>query len=165
MSRQLILMRHAKSAWDNPGVSDHDRPLNKRGRTAAPLMAQQLREHDLIPDLILASTAVRVRETISLLTETWASEPTIQYESSLYLATRETLLAHVRGVHDAWCRVMLVGHNPGLSELAGWLGQSSLDLPTAAVAVFKYANPSWRQASTDKPWDRTAIWLPREIAD
>jgi phosphohistidine phosphatase len=165
MSRQLILMRHAKSAWDNPGVTDHDRTLNKRGRTAAPLMAEHLREHALIPDLIMASTAVRVRETIALLTETWGAEPTIQYESSLYLASRETLLAYVRGLHDAWNKVMFVGHNPGLSELAGWLGQSSLDLPTAAVAVFKYEKPMWRDASTDQAWDQTALWLPRELAD
>jgi phosphohistidine phosphatase len=165
MTRQLILMRHAKSSWDNPAVSDHARPLNARGRTAAPRMARQLLEHQMLPDMIVASTATRVRETLALMQDYWNKELPVLFEESLYLASREALLAHLRGLHDSWGRVMLVGHNPGLSELASILGRSNLELPTAAIVAYESRESTWGDAVAAKAWNRKATWLPRELAD
>lgn len=165
MKRQIILMRHAKSSWEKPGVSDHDRPLNERGRSTAPFMALQLLEHDLLPTLILASTATRVRETLQLMRDAWTIDVSVQFEKSIYLASRETLLSHIRGLDDSSNRAMILGHNPGLSELATWLGQSYLELPTAAVVVFESDSVSWIDAVATNVWHEKVVWIPREMVD
>ena len=88
--RRLLLLRHAKSSWADPGVRDHDRPLNDRGRTAAPLVGGYLRAHDLIPDRVLCSSARRTCETLALLD--LPDSVDIEIEHVLYLAYAETVL-------------------------------------------------------------------------
>ena len=158
-------MRHAKSSWDNPGIVDHDRPLNKRGRLAASRMANQLSEHNLLPDMVLASTATRVRETLQLMSDQWQHAVSVLFEKSLYLASPEIILAHVGNLPAACQRAMIVGHNPGLSELAGALRKSYIDLPTAGVIVFETEKNNWLDAVSAKTWREKAVWLPRELAD
>ena len=96
----LALMRHAKSDWADPGLSDHDRPLNRRGRRDAPAMGRWLAQQNFFPELILASSAVRVRETIDGLLSVWSNRPRIAISESLYLPSPRTILEHVRC--DAW---------------------------------------------------------------
>jgi phosphohistidine phosphatase len=165
MTRRLIIMRHAKSDWGNHKLPDHDRPLNERGRRIAPLMGRHLLLNKLQPQVILASTARRVRETVDLLQAGWPFEPVVFFEESLYLASAQTLDAHVRGLHDAWLEAMLVGHNPGLAEFVSRLANQPLEMPTAAVAVLESSGESWPQAMAANAWRLSAIWRPRELFD
>ena len=114
---QLLLLRHAKSSWDSPELPDRERPLNPRGRRATALMRAAMRDLGLEPDVILVSTARRTRETLEGL-EPWTETPLLEELDSLYLATPTMLLDVLRGVADTARSVMVVGHNPGLHELA-----------------------------------------------
>ena len=163
MQRRLIIMRHAKSDWANANLTDHDRPLNERGQRAAAQMGRHFLENKLQPCAIVASTATRVRETLALLQSEWPSEPPVFFEQSLYLASPQTLDAHVRGLHDTWTNVLLVGHNPGLSEYVGHCANQAIELATAVVAVLESESASWCQAATTRKWKLSELWRPREL--
>jgi len=115
--RQLLLLRHAKSSWDDRDMPDHARPLNLRGRQAAAAMRQAITTLELCPDLVLVSTARRTRETLAAL-EPWPHDPKVTETDDLYLASVAALMDALREVDDGVRSVMLVGHNPGLHELA-----------------------------------------------
>jgi phosphohistidine phosphatase len=114
---QLLLLRHAKSSWDTGGSPDRERPLNARGRRAAVAMRRAMRELALSPDLILVSSAKRTMETMSAL-EPWDDTPLIEPMDSLYLASETQLLVTLRDVAETVRAVLLIGHNPGMHELA-----------------------------------------------
>jgi phosphohistidine phosphatase len=152
---QLLLMRHAKSAWDDPGLSDYERKLSPRGRLAATAMGEAMRTLGLIPDTVLVSTARRTVETLELL-GTWDPPPRIETMDALYLAHARRLLRMLNGVAETAHSVLLIAHNPGMHELAltllgpAVLEQGSADTrrlveayPTAALAEFAVAG-SWR---------------------
>ncbi len=150
--RQLLLLRHAKSSWDDPGLSDHSRPLNARGRAAAAAMRQALLGLALSPDVVLVSSARRTLQTLEAL-EPWEETPIIEPKDALYLATAPQLLKVLNGVAETARSVMLIGHNPGLHELAVQLTGSTRDpadgrrlaegFPTGAMAEFVIPG-SWR---------------------
>ncbi len=162
-TRTLILMRHAKSSWSEPGLGDFDRPLNARGRAAAPLIGRQLRDAKLDVDVLLASTAVRVRETLELLLPAWMYEGPIVREKQLYLASPQTIMTFVSSLDSQWQSTMVVGHNPGMSELLSYLSDQSLEMPTAACAVLEGHGPDWSSALRSRPWNLVAYWKPREL--
>lgn len=136
MTCTLILMRHAKSDHDDPALSDHDRPLAKRGRRDTPSMADWFTEHGCIPELILCSSSVRTRETTELLLDHWDQKPIVVSCDDLYLSDPTTILDVVGKENRGLKRVMVLGHNPGISMLASMLANRSLELVTAAVAIF-----------------------------
>jgi phosphohistidine phosphatase len=113
MPRLLLILRHAKSSWDDPALADHDRPLAPRGVVAAAAMRAHFRARELAPDLTLCSTARRAQETLAALG--LAAAPVL--ERGLYHAGEDALLERLRGVDDAQRCVLLVGHNPGLEAL------------------------------------------------
>ena len=115
--RQLLLMRHAKSSWDDPGLSDHARPLNPRGRAAASAMRRMMQGAGMAPDLVLVSSARRTLQTLEAL-EPWDDTPLVEPMDALYLATQVQLLQALSGVADTVRSVLLLGHNPGLHDLA-----------------------------------------------
>jgi phosphohistidine phosphatase len=152
--RQLILLRHAKSSWDDASMPDRDRPLNARGRRAVVVMRQAMRDLGLAPDLVLVSTARRTQETLEAL-EPFDDAPLIEAMDSLYLANPIQLLAALHGVAETVRSVLLIGHNPGLHDLAMTLagprmmasgGEMARTLaagfPTGALAEFVVAG-SW----------------------
>jgi len=154
----LTLLRHAKSSWDEPALDDYDRPLAKRGKKAAPEMGAALAAMGLRPDLVLCSGAVRARATLDLvLPKLGAPVPQVVYDDAIYMATPDELLARLHCVGPAETgetqrHVMMVGHNPGLEELAVLLvGDGAADdttrmsekFPTAAVAVLAFNADSW----------------------
>jgi len=114
---QLLLLRHAKSAWDDPSVEDHARPLNGRGRRSGAAMRAAMRDLGLVPDLILVSTARRTMETMALL-EPWDDTPLVEPMDALYLAPAERILEALRDVSETVRSVLVIGHNPGLHEAA-----------------------------------------------
>jgi len=151
--RQLLLMRHAKSSWDEPKLSDHARPLNKRGKAAAIAMRQAMHDLGLAPDLILVSSARRTLQTLEAL-EPWDDTPLIEPMDALYLAAAPQLLQVLRGVTETVRSVLLLGHNPGLHDLAvtlvGEAGMTQTNemtrrlaegYPTGALAEFSIAGP------------------------
>ena len=163
MARRLVLMRHAKSDWANHNLADHDRPLNERGRLSATQMAKHFANTDLAPSVIIASTAARVRETLTRMLAEWPYEPEVSFEQSLYLASVETLNARVCGLHHAWQSAMIVGHNPGLADFVSRLANRPLEMPTAAVAVFSTNLETWTDAVAARDWQLTAHWRPRDL--
>lgn len=150
--RQLLLLRHAKSSWDDPGLSDHSRPLNARGRAAAGAMRQAMLGLSLSPDVVLVSSARRTLQTLEAL-EPWGEMPLIEPMDALYLATAPELLRILNGVAETARSVMIIGHNPGLHELAVMLTGGARDpadarrlaegYPTGALAEFSVPGP-WR---------------------
>lgn len=115
--RQLLLLRHAKSSWDDPALPDHARPLNARGRRAAAAMAGAMRELDLAPEVVLVSSARRTLQTLEALSPL-PDSPIVEPLDSLYLAPWRQLLGTLQSVPETARSVLLIGHNPGLHELA-----------------------------------------------
>ncbi|MEZ5856244.1 MAG: histidine phosphatase family protein [Hyphomicrobiaceae bacterium] len=161
--RTLTLFRHAKSSWDDPSLADFDRPLNPRGRKAAPAMGRHMRKLGLIPDLVLCSPAVRTRETARLALGELGVEPTTEFPEDIYEATAETLLARLQKVPKKHRHVLLIGHNPGLHDLAlgllanppaGASGDLAIKMPTAALTVLacditKWSDLTWHSAKLE----------------
>jgi phosphohistidine phosphatase len=114
----LSLLRHAKSSWDDPALGDFDRPLNKRGETAAPRVGAYMSKHGIAPDLVLCSPAARARQTLDLVLPHLSGGPTVVYEEGFYLAAPSVMLARVQHIEAKVRHVLLVGHNPGLQALA-----------------------------------------------
>lgn len=151
--RTLILLRHAKSSWDDPGLSDHERPLNRRGTRDAPRMGDVLAGEGLLPDLVLCSDAVRARGTLALvLSRLPDARPRVVYAPELYLADPAMLLRRIAQVEAGVQRLLVVGHNPGLHALAlGLTGSGSTKalamlaakLPTAGLVVIDFEAASW----------------------
>ncbi len=153
--RQLMLLRHAKSSWDDAGIADHERPLNRRGKVAAAAMRQAMADLGLQPDLVLVSSAQRTLQTLEAL-EPWAEMPLIEPMDGIYLAAAPQLLKLLQGTAETVRSVLLIGHNPGLHEfavlLAGPRGMTLADeharqlaagYPSGALAEFTIAVP-WR---------------------
>ena len=138
---QLLLLRHAKSSWDDRDLSDHARPLNPRGRQAATAMRDAMTTLGLCPDLVLVSTARRTQETLAAL-EPWPAAPRVEPMDSLYLASADSLLGVLQEVAAGVRSVLLVGHNPGIHELA-------LDL--VGPEAMTLANPDMRRLSEGYP--------------
>ena len=113
--RQLLILRHAKSSWDDRDLSDHARPLNPRGRQAATAMRAAMINLGLSPDLVLVSTAKRTLQTLEAL-EPWSETPLVEPMDSLYLASAATLLSTIQAVAETVRSVLLVGHNPGITS-------------------------------------------------
>ncbi len=115
--RQLLLLRHAKSSWDERELPDHERPLNPRGRRAASAMRDAMERLGLAPDLVLVSSSVRTLQTLEAL-EPWSDTPLVDRMESLYNAPASTLLDTLRDVKETVRSVLVVAHNPGIHELA-----------------------------------------------
>lgn len=155
--RQLILTRHAKSDWGDPTVADHDRPLNDRGRRDAPVMARRLAESGTAIERIISSTALRARTTAAAFGK--ALELEVELDHELYLASGHTLLQKAAEAEAA--SVMLVAHNPGITDLAWNLSGGGIEhMPTCAVARFVWHADSWSEAAAGKA-DEWSLETPR----
>ena len=167
----LILLRHAKSSWKDPTLSDHDRPLASRGKADAPLMGKALAKHGLIPDLVLCSTARRTRDTLDLVLPELQREPQVVYEDRIYHATPAELFTVVQGAPQTASQVLLVGHNPELQRFAlDVIGPGpkhlkdriAAKLPTAAVVVTRFSSGAWKDIEVNS--GKLELFLtPREV--
>ena len=150
--KTLILMRHAKSAWDDAHQKDIDRPLSPRGQKAAPRMGVALAAAGYAPKLVLCSTARRARETLDLVKPSLPDQTKVDYISGFYMASPRDLLTGIGKAPATADTIMLVGHNPGLGSLAGLLagsgdskalGNLHLKFPTGAIAVLAFDANRW----------------------
>lgn len=121
--KTIFLLRHAKSDWGNPALSDHDRSLNERGREAAPRMAAYIKSKKYKPDIVLCSTARRTVETYDLVKEALGDAP-VMFEESLYLAETRNLIERIKWLDDSFSSVLMIGHNPGFEQVANSLTRS-----------------------------------------
>jgi phosphohistidine phosphatase len=161
--KTLLVLRHAKSSWDDPSLDDHDRPLNARGRRDAPRMGALLRTEGLVPDLIISSDAVRARLTAEAVSAAAGHTGTIRVDGRLYLASPVEMLAVLRQVRAAET-VLIVGHNPGLEELVARLTGEQAEMPTAALARIALPIARWRDLDGDTSGTLVRLWRPRELA-
>lgn len=146
--KHLTLVRHAKSSWNHPELEDFHRPLNKRGRRNAPDMGERLGKREARPDRVLLSPAVRARETAELmLPPLKLAQEGVLLEESIYEASCHTLLGLIRSQPDGIEHLMLIGHNPGLTELWNLLGNEPVDnIPTCGVFSLTFADlGAWRK--------------------
>lgn len=149
--KRLLLLRHAKSDYP-AGVSDHERPLAPRGQRDAPRMGREIARRGLLPDHVIASTARRTRETLGLL-EGSLGQHTLHFERAIYEAPSEAILRVIRAVAPEVRTLMIVGHNPGLEQVAAFLTRGagtvadplSGKFPTGALAVLDFEVEDWAQ--------------------
>lgn len=152
---RLLLARHAKSSWKDPSLADHDRPLNGRGRRAAPLVAAALDERGFAPDAVYSSTSRRTRETWELMEPRFGDCPQVEFISELYHASPRTVLDIVAAAPRTVDTLMVLGHNPSTHALAAHLARDGnrerrdqviRAFPTGAVAVIELSEADWGAA-------------------
>jgi len=168
--KTLTLLRHAKSAWDDPVERDFDRPLNGRGRRAAARMGRWLREHDAAFDHIAASPALRVRQTIEGIEDGLGRTLAPLFDTRIYLASAATLLELVQHFDDAAAAALLIGHNPGLEDLLLLLtppadplrAEAEVKYPTATVAILDLPVARWADVTESSATLRHFI-RPRDL--
>ncbi|RDE22481.1 histidine phosphatase family protein [Motiliproteus coralliicola] len=148
--KQLLLIRHAKSSWSNPGVSDHERPLNKRGKRNLPLMAEHIQQQGYVVERLISSNAVRAATTARALAPALlqrpvkAAEQALELEHRLYQFDWQPLWHFLQQQPDTVRKMALVGHNPALEELLQRLCDESHSLPTCALAVLQLNLNHWQ---------------------
>ncbi len=166
MTRTLVLIRHAKSSWDDPNQSDHDRPLNRRGRNAAPKIGAWLAAQGITPDEALVSSAVRTQETWALIAPTLESAPDRVSDRRLYLAHPSEMMARLQKATGA-C-VVMVAHNPGTASLARALVVAPPPhpgfghYPTAATSIIDFPIDHWAALEPGTGQVRAFI-VPRDL--
>ena len=161
--KTLIILRHAKSSWDNSRLADHDRPLNSRGKEDAPKMGRQLDQEELVPDLIISSSAERALATAESAALAAGYEAEIQVTRQLYHADPDAYLEVLRQVPDKLERVMVVGHNPGMEELVEQLTGRYHRMPTAALAQIQLPIARWASLDDETNGRLINLWYPREL--
>jgi phosphohistidine phosphatase len=141
----LYLVRHAKSSWDDPSLADQDRPLNKRGRRNSPDMGARMAAQGHRPDLIISSPANRAISTARNIAEELGIDVSdIVTDEKLYFAGTAGMMSVLEGVDGRYDRVMMVGHNPIMTNLMNTLGNTHVyNMPTCAIAVIGFDMPSW----------------------
>jgi len=166
-----LLLRHAKSSWDEPGLDDHDRPLAPRGVRAVERIATYMEERRLHADLVLCSSARRARQTLAGLRPD-LDDVDVDIEDELYGASAYALVQRLRRVDASVVSVMIIGHNPGLEDLAVALARdgdpSAMErlhtkFPTTALAIFDVDQDDWTRLGNGDGYLRELV-LPRELS-
>lgn len=169
--KRLGILRHAKSSWDQAGLNDFDRPLNERGWKAARRIGKELKRRGVHFDLVLASMAARVRETIDGVQEKYHFDAPIQFDPRIYLASPETLLSILHALPESVHAPLMVGHNPGLERLVveltrdddqGLRHHVAQKFPTAAFAVVELPARRWSEVEAGSG-KLSELLLPKEL--
>lgn len=143
-------MRHAKSSWTDPSLSDFERPLNERGRRAAPFMGEVLKREGLIPDHIICSPAKRTMETAELVQAAVELDLEIGHDDRIYEATAGELIEVVSEMPETASRALLIGHNPSSEQIVQIITGAIEAMPTAALAVIDLEIGSWAEIAPGK---------------
>lgn len=158
--KRLLLLRHAKSVPADPEIEDHERELTARGREDAPKIGRYIKTHKHVPELVLASSSRRTTQTAELVVAEFSGSSTIEYQDDLYLAGARKLQSAIQGAPESVATLLVVGHNPGMEQLAASLAREPVkrkerdrfDLieekfPTAALAVLDFDARRWRDVA------------------
>jgi phosphohistidine phosphatase len=151
--KKLLLVRHAKSSWDDPYLDDHDRTLNDRGLRNAPEMGKRLQGWGIRPEVWISSTAVRAISTAEIIAEHIGfSKDRIKRTKDLYHASATELQKFIAGLDDAIGSAILFGHNPGMTSLvANLYGLTIYNIPTCGVVHIQFKEANWKAASSALP--------------
>jgi len=161
--KTLLALRHAKSSWKDSSLSDHDRPLNKRGKNDAPRIGALLAREELIPDLIIASTAKRAANTAERVAESSGYLGEILYSRYLYGAGPEDMLEVLNELATDQNCVMIVGHNPGMEDLVEEFADNWERMPTSALAQIELAVGQWSNLKLETSGKLIRVWRPKEM--
>ncbi|WP_299458696.1 histidine phosphatase family protein [uncultured Microscilla sp.] len=164
--KTLTLLRHAKSSWKDLSLSDFERPLNKRGKRDAPFMAQKFKEKGAMPHLILSSPSVRTRLTVAAFVEV-LPETAVEFDQRIYEAHAQTLLRLIRQQSDKVTSLVLVGHNPGLTDLTNYFAPGPIDnVPTTGIVQFNFVATQWKQITAKEAslvyFEYPKLYFPKE---
>ena len=162
--KTLLVLRHAKSSWDDSSVVDRERPLNARGRRDAPRIGDLLRDEGVVPDLIITSDAVRAHTTALAVAEAAEYSGDVVVDPMLYLASPDDILAVLNSIPDPQpATVMIVGHNPGLEDFIAQLTGTREEMPTAALARLAVPVDLWADLADSVQATLVNLWRPHEI--
>lgn len=167
--RHVVVIRHAKSSWDDPSLADHDRPLSKRGRNALPLLRDHIADLELQPDLVMCSSSLRTRQTLDGIRPALGRRVRVEVEPALYAASVEQLVTDLRRLADEVLTVFLIGHNPGAADLVDLLRGDST---TSAVVIERFPTAAVAVLSVGVPWNSLqpgcasleSFWTPRRTS-
>ncbi|MFW5714412.1 MAG: SixA phosphatase family protein [Brevefilum sp.] len=161
--KTLLLMRHAKSSWKDDSLADHERPLKKRGHKDTKQIAKEILKHDLIPQLILSSTATRARETVETLTEKLNYQGQVLFSDELYMGEPQDFIKTLKEMTEDEDIVMIVAHNPGLEAYLQIVDGEIESLPTGGLGYLLLALDDWKDISLDTMGDLIGFWKPKEL--
>ena len=161
--KTLLVLRHAKSSWNDSALGDHERPLNERGRRDGPRIGRLLREFRLIPDIVISSDAVRAQRTAEAVAEAARYVGEILLDERLYLASPADILSLLQTVREDADRIMVVGHNPGLEGLVEHLTGEREDMPTATLAQIVLPIDRWCDLQPSTRGTLVDLWRPGEL--
>ena len=162
--KTLLLLRHAKSSWKDQSLPDHDRPLKKRGRKAAPRMGRWLVENGLRPDHALCSTATRARETLQLVLAEIDKGVPVSIRAELYHGDIAQMIGVLREVAEPAASVLIVGHNPDLETFLEHLTGQCERLPTGALARVELDLSDWAELTDATRGTLVTVARPRELS-
>lgn len=162
--KTLLLLRHAKSSWEDPGVRDFDRPLAERGERDAPRIGKALRKRGISPDLIRCSPAARAKATIEAVAHAAKLKAEVQFDESLYGASPAELMRLINRLPEQFSSALLVGHNPGFEDIVARLSGSHERMPTAALACLEFQVDQWDLVEEGKG---KLVWLltPKQLGE
>ncbi len=161
--KTLLILRHAKSSWNYPELSDYDRPLNKRGKRDAPRMGEHLRQEGLVPDRILTSSAKRARKTASKVGKASGYTGKVKKLDAFYDSVAGVYLETLQGVSEKHQRVMVVGHNPTMEQLVYHLTGHLTRMPTAALAHIELPIERWESLDLYTKGTLVNLWTPKTL--
>jgi len=162
--KTLLLLRHAKSDWDDPSLRDFDRPLAARGERDAPRIGKALRKRGPLPDLIVSSPAARAKATVDAVIRAAKLDLEIRFDEAVYGGSSPELISLIKRLPDGSSCVMVVGHNPGFEDLVGRLSGSHDRMPTAALACIEFQIDHWEDVNDG---EGKLAWLltPKQLSD
>jgi phosphohistidine phosphatase len=161
--KTLLLMRHAKSSWKDDDLSDHDRPLKKRGHKDAKRIAKEILKQDLMPELILSSTATRALETVETLVEYLDYQNRVVYINELYMGEPQDFIDALQTHAEHEGTLMIVAHNPGLEAYLQIIDGEIESLPTGGLGYLVLALEDWQDISLETMGDLIGFWKPKEL--
>ena len=161
--KTLLILRHAKSSWNYPELSDYDRPLNGRGKRDAPRMGKHLRQEGLIPDRILTSSAKRARKTANKVAKTCGYTGKVKKLDAFYDTVPGVYFETLQALPNKYQRVMVVGHNPTMEQLVSHLTSQIERMPTAALAHIEIPIEHWEELNLYTKGILVSLWTPKTL--
>ena len=161
--KTLLILRHAKSSWNYPELSDYDRPLNRRGKRDAPRMGKHLRQEGLIPDRILTSSAKRARKTANKVAKACGYTGKVKKLDVFYDTVPGVYFETLQALPNKYQRVMVVGHNPTMEQLVSYLTGHIERMPTAALAHIELPIEHWEELNPYTKGVLVNLWTPKTL--
>ncbi len=163
MKRRLLIMRHAKSSWDDASLADHQRPLNKRGKRDALRMGEELEAVDCVPEIIITSDSQRTTETYSLMIEAFSEMPEIESTRAFYGGDVSDISDALDALPDHISTVMVLGHNPGWTTAVGYFSNDYVEMTTANIAILECDSETWVEATSQGGFVLKTVLRPKEL--